>query len=69
MDLSTSEKIKQQLSHKEVNPKEICDWNKNEDAEQLMITLKELQLSLETEMAQSIESHVLGKEKTLHILK
>ena len=54
MDLSTTEKIKQQLGHKEVSPKDICDWNRTEDAEQLMITLKELQLSLETEMAQSI---------------
>lgn len=47
MDLSTSEKIRQNLGSREVRPKEACDWNQSDDTEQLMITLKELQLSLE----------------------
>ena len=69
MDLSTTDKIRQQLSKKEVNPKQVCSWAHSEDTEHLMITLKEMQASLEAEMAQSIESHVLEKEKTLGILK
>lgn len=54
MDLTSTDKIKRTLAAPNLNPKDLCDWNQNEESEQLMVTLKELQLSLETEMSQSI---------------
>lgn len=67
--MKSFDNLKSQLKEKELNPKQVCDWSNPEEVEQTRISLKELQLALEGEMSHAIESHMLGKERTLNILK
>ena len=67
--MKSYDNLKSQLREKDLNPKKVCDWSNAEDVEQTRISLKELQISLEGEMSHAIESHMLGKERTLNILK
>lgn len=48
--------------------KGLIDWDDNERVEQLTLQLRELQSDLEAKMHQSIESHILGKQKLINVL-
>jgi hypothetical protein len=47
----------------------VCDWDNADEVEKLVMVLKEMQGELEGEMLQAIESHLLGRERTISMLK
>lgn len=49
--------------------KQLIDWDDHLLVEQLTLHLRELQSDLEAKMHQSIESHILGKQKLVNTLQ
>jgi hypothetical protein len=43
MNLQSVDKIKTALDVKEINPKEVCDWDNTDEVEKLVAMLKEMQ--------------------------
>jgi hypothetical protein len=49
--------------------KQVIDWDDNNKVEQLTLYLREIQIDLEAKMHQSIETHILGKQKLVNTLQ
>jgi hypothetical protein len=62
------EGVSEELKNANINIKGLIDWDNNEKVEMLTLYLKEIQSDLEAKMTQSIESHILGKQKLINIL-
>ena len=60
--------IDEALTRSDLNIKTLVDWDNLDKVEQLTIYLREMQTDLETKMTQSIESHILGKQRMLNQL-
>lgn len=62
------EGIEGRLKEPDVNVKGLINWDDAEGVEQLTLYLREMQSELEAKMTQSIESHILGKQKLINTL-
>jgi hypothetical protein len=62
------ERIDKQLREAEVDVKTLIDWDDAQKVEQLTLYLREMQGELEAKMTQSIESHILSKQKAVSTL-
>jgi hypothetical protein len=51
-----------------MNIKSLIDWDDPQKVEQLTLYLHEVQTELESKMTQSIEAHILGKQKAISVL-
>ena len=62
------ESICGELKKGSLNVKQLIDWDDNYKVEQLTLYLREMQSDLEAKMHQSIETHILGKQKLVNTL-
>lgn len=66
--LRQMERLKEEMAKLNFDPKTHWAWQEEESLEELIINLNELKSSLETEITQSMTSHLLGKDRTLNMI-
>lgn len=63
------EKFGEEMKKGNFDPKQAWNWEEEETLEELIINLNEMKSSLETELTQSMTSHLLGKDRTLNMIE
>jgi sugar-specific transcriptional regulator TrmB len=63
------EKLKEELSNTNFDPKTAWNWENDESIEELIINLKEMKTTLETDITESISAYVLGRERIMRLIK
>lgn len=63
------EELKRKIAKGDTNIKELVDWDDLNQVEKFMILIKEIQAEAENGITHAIDSHVLGRQKTIAVLR